>query len=796
MRLEPHKLAAIGLVASSMLVHQILLTRVCALRLFFHFAFVVISNCLLGMGASGTLLTLYQDKWRKKPRHWLGVFTMAYTASLVVTYFVLLLYPIPGDLSLSKPSHLFSFSLFSLLGAIPFVFGGTVVGMLLSFNAEQADRLYGVDLVAAGLACLGCPFLLGAYGAGGVFVVSVLLALVAAVVVVRGLWGNRALFVGAALGLFGLFLVPTLDGIFPVPSKGYLDFLRAIEAKSGDAQFFSRWTANSRIDLVTPPAGTEEDAITTRGRVRDGLPPAPEHRAILQDAAAGTVVVNFSDHPEALEILRRAMYSASVRLRPDARVFIIGLGGGNDVWAAKAADASFIRAVELNAPIVDIHRTTMRRFSRLIVEDPNIELIVSEGRAALMRESAKYDVIQMTGIDTWTALTSGAYVLAENYLYTQEAIETMYSRLADGGILQITRFAETMEGLRLLANVNAAFESLGVENIHNSVMMIRATDKLMAVQIKKGAFTDEEQSRTWHFAYENGLDVAYIPNIPTGNYFNQFLRTDAKKSFIEAFPRNISPTSDDRPYFFNYSRWSDPVGSRQHSDIASVSQGNPFFILSQLLASIFLAGALVVLPLARRRVIPRRGARRYLTYFAGLGLGFIFIEIALMQKLTLFLGQPVYSLTVTLFSLLVFTGLGSLLLAGRIGTNERRIWLVPVALAVVLAIIVVSSPWVTSSFIGLPLTARIAITLALLAPVGLLLGVPFAYGLRVLQERNPALTPWAWAVNGCFSVVGSILTVVLSMNFGFSAVLALAAGIYLVAFAALRREIALGSVAS
>jgi spermidine synthase len=783
-----HKYAAIGLVACSMLMHEILLTRICALRLYFHFAFLVISNCLLGLGASGALLAIHQERFRREPRLWLGRFTLMYAISLPCTFFFLRGFPLPPDLVLSEPSHFLALSAFNLVGALPFVFGGAVVGMILSFDAKHVDRLYAVDLVGAGIGCIGCPLLLPRIGAGGVFVCTALLALAAAMIVVGKRWGVPVLAAGAVLFGLGLASLPSLDRRFPIPSKGWIDLARAFERVYRLGAPYSVWTSNSRIDLVRAPAEIPA-FIFMRGSNRRGLPKDPPWASISQDATAGTMIANFSQQPQALALLDRTMYSAAYRLEDRPRVLVIGLGGGNDVWAAKQNGARSVKAIELNWPIVAIHEKVMRSYSKSLVEDRSVRFVVDEGRSALMRETQHYDVIQMSGIDTWTALASGAYVLAENYLYTREAIASMYMHLAPGGILQIARFAETMEALRLLSNIHAALTSLEAPDLASSVMALATSDKMMAIELKRGTFTQQEQQSTLDFAQRSGIDVVYMPSRRSTGPLEDFIRSSDKQRIIDAFPMDISPTNDDRPYFFNYTKWRQPIESiRYLGHIPSVSQGNPFFILSQLLLSIVLSAALILVPLAKRVHLQGRRARGYLLYFSGLGLGFISIEIAVIQKLTLFLGQPVYSLTVTLFSLLVFTGLGSLGLAGRfgrLGRGDRRIWLVPLAIALYLGLFALGSETLVARGIGLSLPLRISLTTLSLAPLGLLLGVPFAYGMRLLDQEAPELAPLAWAINGCLSVVGSILTVVISMNFGFASVLWTAAAVYIAAFASL-----------
>ena len=771
--------ACIGLVACSMLMHEILLTRVCALRMHFHFAFLVISNCLLGLGAAGSVLTAQQAKFRAAPQLWLGRFSCGYLAALVLTYGFLLWIPLPRDLTVANSAHLFLLSAFNLVGAVPFFFSGLVIGFLLSTFAPDADRLYAVDLLGAGLGCLLCPMLLPSIGGGGVFVASCLLALLACVAVLYSRHGTRALAAGGLLLVVGLVLLPSFDRMAPVPAKPEFDpRRRPIVALD------SVWTANSRIDLQHRE-GCDAPFFMLGARVKGRLP--HECREIAQDATASTTISNFTQHPEDLELLQGSMYSAAYRLKPGAKVLVIGLGGGNDVWAAKINGARSVRAIELNWPIVDIHRRVLRHYSDRLVRDPSVQMVVDEGRSALMRDPGRYDVVQMTGIDTWTALASGAYVLAENYLYTQQAIASMYEHLEPGGIIQISRFAAVLEALRLMSNIHAALRSLGVEHVERSVSVLGTSDFMMSVQIKKGAFTPEELASTARFAAENGIHALYTPDHPLDNLADAFLRSPDKDGFIAKFPGKITPTQDDSPYFFNFAKWQDPIGSLQGiSDVPSVSQGNPFMLFAQLLLSALLSVVLIVWPLLRTRELPRRGTLGLLGYFSALGMGFILLEIAMIQKLTLLLGQPIFSLTVTLFSLLVFTGLGSLFFAGRL-LGSRAIWLVPAGIVLYIALFNLFSGALVHAVIGAQLPARIATAVLVLAPIGVLLGIPFAHGLRVTNTIAPSLTPWAWAINGCLSVIGSILSVIVSMNFGFAAVLWCAAGVYVLGFAALAR---------
>ncbi len=783
--------AAIATASLSMLTYQILLTRVSALRLFFHFSFLVISNCLLGIGAAGTLITIRQEAWRPDARFWIHCFSVLYLVSLVLAYAFVLTFEIEPDLRLGEAADFLRFTAFNLVAALPFFFAGAVVGMILTFHAEHVNRVYSADLLGAGVGALACPFLIAAFGAGGCFVFVALTALLTAAVAQPARHRAVGLVVAGVLGIVGLWLMPRLDQMAPVPGKAQLLFTESHSANVSEVAEHSQWSTNSRIDVT--PVNPDKRFLLTRGQNAYGLP-LPDAKFILQDGSAGTVISNFSEEPEGLRALELSMYSAAVRLVDEPRVLVIGVGGGNDVWAAKHAGARSVKGIELNRPILEVHTRLLPHFSRALLEDPGVELVHGEGRSALMGDPDRYDVIQMTGIDTWTALTSGAYMLAENYLYTREAISDMYAHLEEGGVLQIIRMSATMESLRLLSVIDAALRERNGGDLAGSVAILETRDWLAGVLVKKGRFSEAEVARLEAFAEEAGISVVYLPGRPFDarrSPVARFVASEDRAGFIRSFPRNIAPTTDDRPYFFNFTRWTDPFGWTEHiEEPSAVSQGNPLFILAQLAASTVLAVLLIVTPLvlSRHRRAERHHAGGFFVYFVGLGMGFIAIEIALIQKLTLFLGHPLYSITVTLFSILIFTGLGSLLSAGWFRGAAPRVWLVPAGIAAYLVVFVLAAPAVTAACIGWPLPARIAITVAALAPGSFLLGVPLAYGIRVANARNRTLVPWAWAVNASFTVVGSILSVVVSMNFGFNAVLLGAAVVYGVAFAALPSE--------
>ncbi|MCW5791668.1 MAG: hypothetical protein KIT72_14720 [Polyangiaceae bacterium] len=802
-----YALLSIALISASLLAYQVLLTRVSALRLHFHFGFLVISNCLLGIGASGSLLAVLEHRWSRDPRRFVWRSIALYLVSLVLTWAFLLTFSVPDTLNFTSVAEALRFSVFNLVAAAPFFVGGATVGLLLSAHSQVVSRVYAADLLGAGLGCVAVPGLLWLVGAGGTFLVVVLLGLFALPIAAPR--DRRRVSLGAALvlGVACLALLPKLDRWLPVPGKSYLDLTDRVRANFAKSNEYSRWSANSRIDVLPMPVKWR--FMFCRGTAALFMP-LPQQKFVLQDGDAGTIVSDFTNDPRGFAVLRRTLYAASVNLLQGTspEVFVIGMGGGNDVWAAKIHGASRIKAVELNAGVLDVHYKVVPEFSRGITEDPNIEIVNDEGRTALMREQARYDLVQMTGIDTWTSLTSGAYVLAENYLYTVEAFGQMLDRLKPGGILQVTRMAAEMETLRLLNNLSHALGERGDGALEGRVAALSTPDSLTAVLIKPDGFTDAQVKELGRFAQAHGITRVVLPGEPLDNPVAEFVSSPNKQAFVDSFPRDISPTRDDRPYFFNFNRWSKPLESAKFlREPTKVSQGNPAFLLTQLAASTVLAALLIVLPLwvLRRRAaqggdvdasgagtssdrasnVRPRSKAGLLVYFASIGVGFIAIEVALMQKLTLLLGPPLYSIVVTLFALLIFTGVGSALSGRWIERGAPRPWLVPLGVALYVGLWLLLGDRLVATFIGHVTAVRVIVAGLATLPIAVLLGVPFAFGISSMQRESRSLVPWAWAVNGSATVVGSIATVVLSMSLGFNAVMVCAACIYALGFAAL-----------
>jgi len=455
--------------------------------------------------------------------------------------------------------------------------------------------------------------------------------------------------------------------------------------------------------------------------------------------------------------------------------------------------ASHVDGVEIN-PIIadDVMRNRFQKFSGGIYANPRVHIAVDDGRSFVRRTPDRYDVIQASLVDTWAATAAGAYTLTENTLYTVEAFNDYLDHLSDTGVLSITRWVA--DGLRLVSLAQASCEARGWSAADR--LAIVRQGRVATFLLKKSPFTTAEIDRLHDIAGRLGFEVLYTPGgapvrdevidgTPTGDYA-RLIRARDRGQFYRAYRQDIRPTTDDRPFFFHTTKLGNQF---------SVAFGRTMLFgngLSALLTLLGISAALVLLfvigplVLADRRTVRSRGWFAWLVYFGALGAGFMLIEVSVLQRFVLLLGHPVYSLTVTLFSLLLGTGLGAAWSRRVDDRSLRRAGLVGVAAVAAIAVVVmaIATPIVTWA-IPFARSTRMLIAAALLLPMGVALGVPMPTGLRLLCARAPHMVAWAWGMNGAMSVLGATLAIFIAMNWGFQVTLLTASAAYLVGMTAL-----------
>lgn len=764
----------LGVFTTSMagLVLEIALTRMFSVSLWHHLAFMVISTALLGFGASGAFLSIFNFAFQHELHHVLALLSGLFSFSVLISLALMIRVPL-DPLAINEPQHFLYLLAYYALVVLPFFFAGLTLGTVLSRMAGQIGSLYFADLIGAGLGCLIVVGALSVLSGQGVVLLAALLAALASFF--YSLRTARTLCLLALVLIVSLGgIIPHADGLFPlyVPRSKLLGIALDPVGHPNLRVLYTGWNPFSRIDVIWEPnQGGYVWGLSKRYR---GY--TPEQISILIDAAALTTINRFNGDLSEMEFTNYMPSSLAYQIAEQPSVLIIGPGGGLDVLAALRNGASRIVGVEINPLIVDLMKGQFDDFAGgLYTTYPQIDIHIAEGRNFVRRSTDAYGVIQLSQVDTFAAASSAAYSLSENYLYTVEAFEDYYDHLTDDGYLAVSRwyFEPPVQALRLVTIGATALEHRGVKESWQHFVVVRSGD-ISTVLMKKTPFDQAEIARLHELCADRGFELLYVPgNRDEDSPFVGFLTSSSSETFYRQIAFDVKPTTDDRPFFFEYYGWQN----------LGYFRSGKFTLIVILLQALLLSVGLIMLPLwlLRRAELRTHGRWHWLIYFACLGIGFIFIEVVLMQQLVLYLGHPTASISVVLFSLLSFSGLGSFI-SGRLQGDSRRYLRVVIPILGTMGLIyaVILSPLALAT-LAWDFPWRVALSVILLAPLGLVMGMSFPLGIRMVDSFNNKLIPWAWGVNGFASVLGSILSVIIAMTFGFSTVLVLSVLVYQVA---------------
>jgi spermidine synthase len=790
----------IFLLSMATLVLELALTRVLSVANWYHFGFLVISTALLGFGASGVVLSLWK-KLREEMSldHALAGLSLLFGFVAIASYWVMQRIPFQPFSLLVDDRQFAYMAAYYLILAAPFFCSGLAISLLLSRGGREVNRLYAADLLGAGLGCAAVCGVMPAFGGSGSIAAAAMLGMVAALAFNSFKPSKLTLLAGlSAAGMLALaFVAEQALPIRVIPEKTHP------LKPAGQSPVYTKWNTFSKIDVYELPA------VPDMGR------PDPGFRSIIIDAgAAGTGMGDLSmgvRHFMAHAAWYRPAGLAYVG-KQHPKVLIIGSGAGREVLEAQYFGASSITAVEINPIINDLVTKRMRRHWGGLFEQPGVRLVTEDGRSFVRRSKEKYDAIISVNTLSYAALSSGALSLSETYVLTVEAFEDYWNHLTPGGVLLVTR--PSFQIPKLFATAHEMFDRMGLGSPAGHLFAFkevgapfRQTYSFSGFLLQKSPIPLEEadvlakrlgigERKDW--GKYGPPEIYYSPFKKASDDYGTLLSRLANSPDLAPVYASstdlLNPATDDKPYFNQRRRWSSlSLGFRRV--LGSGASGNPddpvaeVMLVMLLIQAVTVAAVLLVLPPLRfnRQGLRAKGSLRFLAYFANLGLGFILIEIVLIQKLSLFLGQPMYTFSVVLASLLMFTGIGSYL-ANRIRHVSYKTlsgWLLVVVCGIVFTLAI--TPPVLSLALGLALPLRVAIAVLLIAPLGILLGVPFSTGLRVVGNEAPQLVPWAWAANGFFTVIGSVGAMILGMILGLTAVFVIAAACYSAAWIAIRR---------
>jgi len=798
---------ALLLVSLAGLLLEVGYTRIVGYKLWYYYTYLVIGLSLLGIGSGAILVAIWEPMRRWATERIIAVCSVCGAVSIALGYLAIARLPIDTVAvwdygSASSFRNLGLLALICLLLFASFIALGVILATVLGRAGDGVGRLYFADLVGAGLGCLLAIPLIVRLGPPAVVMVA---ALVFAVVgVLSSPLRSRTFTVGS---------VATIALVAIVAGRGVLPDVKNEAGKlggGGPGVDYSDWGPVFRVDVTGP------------------LPPARlgENRMLIHDGNPGSGLWPFDGDLDSLTHYDRDPRSIPFGLLggPPGRELIIGSAGGNEILASLYFGSQDIEAVELNPVTVSLLEDHFADYTGHLTERPEVKQRQGDGRSYLARHNTNYDLVWFPAPDSYAANNAaslGAFVLSESYLYTVEMIEESLDHLTDDGIM-VVQFGEwdfrtrPSRTSRYITTARQALANIGVDDPTGHLMVAveqppegdGLSTSLSTIVVKRTPFTDAEADAfaarvaslpDHHAVYAPGVDLAANE---TGDEIVAGLAGGSEaevEALVAGSNREIDPISDDAPFFWHFHDFPDvlrdivsPLDTDDPEDVIGER-----VLLLLLTISVVYAAVFLLLPFVavrrRWRALPAKGASG--VYFAALGLGFMFFEITMIQRLVLFLGYPTYSLTVTLASILVFTGIGAL--ASRRLAAWRRSPL-PLILGVLAGLTVFyrfGLDPLTESLLSSSLGVRVLVAVLLLAPLGICLGMFMPLGLATvsrLTDHGDAYAAWGWAINGFFSVIGSVLTTILSMSFGFRAVQLAALAIYgvaVLAFLALRRSV-------
>ncbi len=741
----------VGLVAGCVLALQVLLTRLFSAALFYHFSFLSISLALLGAGA-GAIVVYVRPAWfeRRPLERELAVWSVVLAALLLVI--PLILAQIKFGTS-DRVTWRFAglLALTSVLTTLLFAAAGTVIALAVRAYAANMSRLYAFDLGGAALGAVAVVPLMWTITVPTLVVALAPVAAVAALTFLRGSRDGLGAAAAAALVLGGVATVLAAATSLYEPDPAEQGRLVS-----------DRWTPISR---VVGFGAEPSDDFTRLYYDRGGAPVARYER--------GGRIPDWRD-------LGLGPQSLGYIFGGRDRALVIGGGGGRDVLNALSSGVRSLDVIELNQAIVDTVDDSLGDFSGSPYSLPRVRTRAGDGRSRLAETDDEYDVIHIGYADTFSNSSGQAFALAENNLYTVEGFEEYFDHLGPDGVLDVTRPHRMVgdEALRITMLALEALRRRGVEHPERNVVVVLGQDILSPLfgttLARTRPWTRAELVRLEALARRRGKGVAFAPGGPYQLEWAQLARASSPQAFCSSYRLDVCAPTDDKPFFYQMRR----LGALGTQGAGYLYNGaDPFLVLLVTFAILTLLSlALVAAPLAltAREQRPPVGS---LAFFVAIGLGFLTFEIALIQRFVLFLGFPTYALSVVLFALLLWSGLGSLL-AGRARDPRRALTIALTVSCVVIAASAFGLLPLLAALIDLPFSVRVGLTVLLLAPAGIPLGMAMPLGLGRLAELHPQGVAWAWGVNGVASVVASAGAIMVAIVAGFPAATLVALACY------------------
>ncbi len=765
--------AGLFLVTLATVTYEVLLTRIFSVIMWYHFAFVAVSVAMFGMSVGAVLVYVLPGFFRvERTEDHLAYSALGFAVTMVLCSLCQDLLANDARWTVRSLSWIY------IITAAPFTCSGVCVCLALTRYPARTAKLYAADLLGAACGCLAMIGLLRLFsGPSAVLVIATAGALAGVMFSRAGSPQVRSLSYRAVLVVGGVAAASVL-------LQGTRFSFAELRSAGGD-KIYEKWNHFSRVTVSRAPLGPPPFGWGLSAKFKAQRAPQQE-LALFIDSIAATPITNYPADDANLQFLKYDIINAAHYLRPESNVLVIGAGGGRDVLSALVFHQKSVVAVEINGDILQAVNERYGDFSGHLDRDPRVHFVNDEARSYVARQSAQFDIIQASLVDTWAASSAGAFVLTENSLYTTQAWKMFLAKLTDRGVVTFSRWYKPespWEMYRLTALAAEALRESGVQKPRQNIIILRATSVhsgIGTILVSKQPFSAADIAGMQDFAQQMGFDVVLTPTFAVDEVFGRIASSDDVPKFTRTFAVDVTPPTDDRPFFFDMLRLRDLLHPERSRVLLKANVDVVSTLLGLALVVTLLTVGCILVPLgltAERSAL--RGSTPLFIYFGGIGIGFMMVEISQMQRLIVFLGHPTYALSVVLFSLLTFSGLGSLA-SNRVRTRGQSL----VTLALLLLSLVGfggATPAIVARCSSAETPVRILLAVMILAPIGYLMGMAFPLGMRVAARRSAAITPWLWGLNGATSVCASVLAVIVSLAAGITASFWTGVGAYLIA---------------
>lgn len=775
--------AGIFLISLSTLLLEFTLTRILSVSLWYHFAFMIISVALLGFGVSGVVLSLNDKLKKMKTDKLLTFLSIFFGASVILSFIIMNQIPFDPFSLLTNPIQFLYLPVYYLLITIPFFFSGLIISVLLTKFKEEVSRLYFFDLIGAGLSCFAFVFFMPWVGGNGTIVFVAMLGFICAIIFGMKNYKNWAFAAFVLILVSGSFLI-NKDERFAInssPNKVYGNYIK----ERPDLKVLTEWNTISKIDVMKD----EQESP-------DGY---NIYLAIIDNGNASTNIPNVKSLPPETKPAD-ASNLAFVALDSIDKTFIIGSAGGGEILTSLYYGSNQVVGVEINGILNDLIKRDLVNWTGPLVKDNDkVKLITDDARSVIRSKRIAYDVIISAHTISASAVSSGAMSMVENYILTQEAVEEYLEHLSPGGVMYISRPETQLPKLITTLKKARLNTSSGLEQSKDNFIVFRrppnsfeADKSFMAgVIYKKDGFSFDDIIKIKNEAALLSINIEYDPVSDPPGIYRDLIKSENIDAIIENYEKDIAPATDNKPFFDNNLGFSNLTLEGIKETFAQDEKGilalkdRPVAestLIAILIQTLIIAGLLILFPLRfLKREDKGKFNRKFLVYFACLGIGYIMLQVCMIQKFTLFLGQPVYTLLTVVATMLVSSGIGSMFSEKFFNNKRSKLIIIFGVIAGLAVAIGLLNPIIFDALVRLDLIWRIVISAVMIAPLGFFMGMPFPIGLSLIEDNERNYAAFAWGINGFFSVIGTVLAVMLSMMTGFIFIFILVAVIYLAA---------------